>query len=186
MFPTLRVRSALATLTILSASAVLLGPIASCGGGNSAQSPGTGSGDGGDGAPPGDGATTDGPLGSEGSGGDAGDPCAADTGGTSGTSAITAVWANEGGDKVTQDELRATANASAVASSVWDGHCIQVFGAKNEIVSFNVVLEAATSPSSKVTVSLGNLTGPGGSVIRAAPRSPGNHFDWTTTEVELF
>jgi hypothetical protein len=188
MFPTLRVRSALAALTILSASTALLGPIASCGGGNRAQSPGSG-GDGGgpgDGALPGDGSTTDGPVGAEGAGGDAGDPCAADTGGTSGTSAITAVWANEGGDKVTQDELRATGHASAVANGVWDGHCIKVFGAKNEVVSFNVVLEAATSPTAKVTVSLGNLTGPGGSVIRSAPRSTDKLFDWTTTEVELF
>jgi len=189
MFPTPRARSALAALTILSASVALLGPVASCGGGSSAKSPGSGDGgDGGlvDGALPGDGSTTDGPVGAEGAGSDAGDPCAADTGGTSGTSAITAVWANEGGDKVTQDELRATGHASAVANGVWDGHCIKVFGAKNEVVSFNVVLEAATSPSAKVTVSLGNLTGPGGSVIRSAPRSTDKLFDWTTTEVELF
>jgi hypothetical protein len=161
---------------------------ASCGGGTNQQSSGVGSDGGpGDGAPPSDAPTSsDSPVSGESGGGDAGDPCAADTGGTSGNTAITAVWANEGGDKVTRDELRATGKASAVANSVWDGHCIKVFGAKNEIVSFDLVLEAATSKAAKVTVSLGNLTGPGGSVIRSAPRTTAKLFDWTTTEVELF
>jgi len=189
MVPARRVRPALVALATLSAPASLLGVIASCGSGTSAQSPGMDSGgDGGpgDGAPPGVGPATDGPAGMEGAGGDAADPCAADTGGTSGTSTITAVWANEGGDKVTRDELRATGHTSAVANGAWDGHCIKVFGAKNEIVSFNVVLEAATSQASNVTVSLGNLTGPGGTVIRSAPRATDKLYDWTTTEVELF
>jgi hypothetical protein len=119
-------------------------------------------------------------------GGDAGDPCAVSTGGVSGSTALTAVWANEGGDKVTQDELRASGHATAVVNSVWDGKCIQTFGAKNEVVSFNVVLEAATSTASKVSVSLGSLKGPGGAIIRSVPRAAGKLFDWTTTEAELF
>jgi len=172
-----RVRSAVLALATMCASAAVVGAIASCGGGSNQQSSGVGPGDSGpgDGAPSGDGPVNDndGPVGTEGGGGDAGDPCAADTGGTSGTSALTAVWANEGGDKVTRDELRASGSATGVANSVWDGHCIKVFGAKNEVVSFNVVLEAAKSQASKVTVSLGNLTGPGGSVIRSTSSSTG-------------
>src|SRR5208283_4742010 len=81
---------------------------------------------------------------------------------------------------------RATGHASAVTSSVWDGHCIKTFGAKNEVVSFNVVLEAATSKAAKVSVSLSSMTGPGGTVIRSSPRTTDKLFDWTTTEVELF
>src|SRR5579863_549838 len=186
-----RVRCVTVALATLSASAALLGAIASCGSSTKAQSPGINSGDSGiggpaDGAPPSDGPTGDGSVGADGAGGDAGDPCAADTSSISGPSAITAVWANEGGDKVTRDELRATGHTSAVANGAWDGHCIKVFGAKNEIVSFNVVLEAATSQASKVTVSLGNLTGPGGAVIRSAPRTTDKLYDWTTTEIELF
>ena len=191
MVRTPRVRFAVVAITTLSASGALLGPVASCGSSTNAQSPGIDSdaahgSDGGprDGATLGDGATGGGRVDAEG-GGDAGDPCVADTGGTSGASAITAVWANEGGDKVTRDELRATGHASAVVNGAWDGHCIKVFGARNEIVSFNVVLEAAMSQASKVTVSLGNLTGPG-AVLRSAPRATDKLFDWTTTEVELF
>jgi hypothetical protein len=150
-------------------------PIAACGGDDSGA-PASDAGPG-DGVAPGDGSNPDGPV---------GDPCAADTSGTSGNTSITAVWANEGGDKVTQDELRATGNTSAVNNSAWDGHCVRTFGAKNEIVSFNVVLEAATSKAAKVGVSLGPLVGPGGAVIRSAPRTTDKLFDWTTTEIELF
>jgi hypothetical protein len=184
MFRTLRPRSELVALAIVAASVGLVAGGASCGGsGNPGTQADGGSGDSSrvDGvAPRADGSSADG------TGGDAGDPCAADTGGTSGTTSITAVWANEGGDKVTQDELRATGHASAVTDSVWDGHCIATFGAKNEVVSFNVILEAATSKAGGVSVSLSDLTGPGGAVLRSAPRPTDKLFDWATTEVELF
>src|ERR1700722_17961168 len=121
MSRTLRARSELVALAILCASVGLVASGASCGGGGN---PGT-SGDGGssdgsgvDGVARGDGPKADGPLGADGVGGDAADPCAADTGGTSGTTSITAVWANEGGDKVTQGELRGSGHASAVKDSV--------------------------------------------------------------------
>ncbi len=189
MFPTLPARSTLVAFATLCASVGLVTSGASCGGGGHAGAQadgGSGDGSGFDGVAAGDGANGDGPVGADGAGGDAGNPCAADAGGTSSTTAITAVWANEGGDKVTQDELRATGHASAVVDSVWDGHCISTFGAKNEVVSFNVILEAATSKAATVSVTLGDLTGPGGTVIRSAPRTTDKLFDWTTTEAELF
>ena len=183
-------RPMLVAFASLCAAAALASSGVSCGGGGSsgahASDGGASDGPGVDGMLPVDGAKPDGPGGGDAAGGDAGDPCAADTGGTSGTTAITAVWANEGGDKVTQDELRATGHASAVANSVWNGHCIQTFGAKNEVVSFNVVLEAATSKAAMVSVSLGDLTGPGGTVLRSGSRTTDKLFDWTTTEAELF
>ena len=40
------------------------------------------------------------------------------------------VWANDGGDKVTQDELRAYGDSTSVINSVWDGTEISIFGAK--------------------------------------------------------
>ncbi len=180
----------------LLASLCLVASGASCGngGGQGAHADG-GSGDGSvdgsevDGMTTGDGSSADGLPGGDGSSGsgvDAGDPCAADTSGTSAATSITAVWANEGGDKVTQDELRATGHAGAVVDSAWDGRCITTFGAKNEVVSFNVILEAATSKAAQVSVSLGDLTGPGGTVIRSAPRTTDKLFDWTSTEAELF
>jgi hypothetical protein len=99
---------------------------------------------------------------------------------------ITAVWANDGEDKVTQDESRVSEGKSVV-NSLWDGSTITMFGLRNEVVNFNLILEAsALTPAANVSVSMSNLTGPGGSLIRYAPRSTGNLFRWTATEIELF
>ncbi|MGZ3699577.1 MAG: hypothetical protein ACXWP5_15640, partial [Bdellovibrionota bacterium] len=56
---------------------------------------------------------------------------------------ISAIWAGEGGDKVAREELRASSRPSSVLSSVWDGKTIHVFGARNETVSFDLIIEAA-------------------------------------------
>jgi hypothetical protein len=183
MQPTSRARSVLVLCFALFTPTLMLTSSVSCGGGKGASTThgpdagGSDAGTGSGGGAPADGPTTDGPT---------GDPCAIDLGGLSPTTNLSAVWANEGGDKVTQDELRASSQASAVTSSVWDGHCVKVFAAKNEVVSFNLVLEAATKAASKVSVSLSGFTGPGGAVIRSAPRAMDKLFDFTETEAELF
>ena len=75
---------------------------------------------------------------------------------------ITAIWANEGGDKVTRDELRATNHTENLTGTVinrtWDGHTIKLRGARNEVISFNLVLEAAKSQADNVTVTFNSLT----------------------------
>src|SRR5262249_13190549 len=68
----------------------------------------------------------------------------------------------------------------------WNGTTVNLFGAKNEVVNFNLILEAPTTSSTNVSISISNLTGPGGSVLRYAPRSTSNLFDWTGTEIEIF
>lgn len=99
---------------------------------------------------------------------------------------IAQVWANEGGDKVTRDELRATDDPGAVHNSVWDGTTISLFGARNEVVAFNLVLEAPTSDATDVDVSLTSLTGPGGASITTTPASGDGVFDYVGRNVELF
>ena len=63
---------------------------------------------------------------------------------------IACVWANEGGDKVLRDELRATKDACAVRNTIWDGSRISLFGARNEVVSFNLILEAPKAMARQV------------------------------------
>lgn len=96
------------------------------------------------------------------------------------------VWANDGGDKVTRDELRANANPGSVLNSLWDGTTISLFGAGNEIVAFNLVLEAPTTTASNVTVTFDALTGPGGTTIGAVPASGDGVFNWVNRHIELF
>ena len=102
------------------------------------------------------------------------------------SSNIARVWANEGGDKVTRDELRATNDANAVRNSVWDGSGISLFGARNEVVSFNLVLEAPTSAANDVNVTLDSLVGPGGASITTRPASGDDLFDYVGRNIELF
>ncbi len=101
-------------------------------------------------------------------------------------SAIAHVWANEGGDKVTQGELRASSDPASVFNSVWDGTRISLFGARNEVVNFNLVLEAPAATASKVEVSLNELTSPEGARIASRPASGNDLFNYVGRNIELF
>ena len=99
---------------------------------------------------------------------------------------IAQVWANEGADKVTRDELRATEDPNAVLNSVWNGSTISVFGARNEVVSFNLVLEAPTSEATDVDVTLAELIGPDGAAITSRPATGDDLFNYVGRNIELF
>jgi len=101
---------------------------------------------------------------------------------------ISAVWANNGEDKVTQDETRASADPASVSNSVWNGTAISLFGARNEMVAFNLVIESASGQGTNVSVQFDTLTGPGGYMIDSAPYGgdTGSLFSWTNRNIELF
>lgn len=104
---------------------------------------------------------------------------------------ITGVWANEGGDKVSQDELRASNGqenrTGHVLNNVWNGSTVTITGAHNEEVSFNLVLEnASSSPVTNVTVTFDTLSGPNGAQIHSVPATQNGVFDWTQRPIELF
>lgn len=104
----------------------------------------------------------------------------------SSVSATFQVWANNGEDKVTQDEQRATADPASVLNSLWDGEKITIFGARNEVVSFNMVIEASIQNASNVKISFNRLTGPGGSEISSRTSPVNDLFDWRGRNIELF
>ncbi len=99
---------------------------------------------------------------------------------------IAHVWANEGGDKVWRGELRATNDPDSVRNSVWDGHTISLFGARNEVVSFNLILEAPTAEARDVTVALTSLDGPGGARITTRSATRDDLFNYVGRNIELF
>jgi hypothetical protein len=102
--------------------------------------------------------------------------------------AATAVWANTGEDKVTQDEIRSKTANGMVVNSAWDGRNVRIFGARNEVVAFNLILEAGSDkPASGLSVEFNRLTGPDDFSIGSEPvPSPGGIFDWTGRDIELF
>jgi Domain of unknown function (DUF4091) len=100
---------------------------------------------------------------------------------------ITAVWANTGEDKVTQDELRTATGRRPVLNRSWDGSTVRVFGARNEMVAFNLVLEAGSiADAGQVSVQFNRLTGPNGFLIKSTPTNKHGVFDWTERDIELF
>lgn len=96
------------------------------------------------------------------------------------------IWANNGEDKVTQDDCRATADAEAVHNSCWDGSQISIFGARNEVLGFSLYLEAPVTAATQVTVSFDTLKHPQGYVLVNQPASGDELFDWTRRQIELF
>ncbi len=96
------------------------------------------------------------------------------------------VWANDGGDKVTRDELRATNDPLSVGNLVWDGTKISLFGARNEVVAFNLVLEAPEQDATDVTVTFNTLDGPEGASISARSVSGDDIFNYVGRDIELF
>lgn len=107
------------------------------------------------------------------------------TTGTNRGNSVTAVWANDGLDKVTREELRSS-KALNVANSVWDGSRVSIFGARNEVVSFNIILEAAETDAKNLTVSFNKLSGPKGSVISSRPVKKEDVFNYIGRNIELF
>lgn len=96
------------------------------------------------------------------------------------------VWANEGGDKVTQDEMRASCDAASTIGRTWDGNAVKVWGGKNEVVGFNLVLESAAQDLHNVSVSFNQLNGPNGATIVSTPSGPSGIFNWVNRPIELF
>lgn len=103
-----------------------------------------------------------------------------------GGSVLSAVWVNDGGDKVTQDELRATTGKPGrVTNRVWNGSKVSLFGGKNEVVSFNLVLESTKSVAG-ISVSFNSLNGPGGASIKSSAANSSDLYKWTARNIELF
>ena len=97
------------------------------------------------------------------------------------------VWANDGGDKVARDELRYSARGpSAVTNSLWDGVSVNLFGAHNEIISFNLVIEAPRRNLEQLSVVFDRLDGPGGAQIASRAAADDALFDYRGRNIELF
>jgi hypothetical protein len=102
------------------------------------------------------------------------------------SSNVAQVWANEGGDKVARDDLRATNDPNSALNSVWDGTGISLSGARNEVVAFNLVLEASTIDAANVGVTLTELTSPDGGTITTQPARGDDVFNYVGRNIELF
>ncbi len=96
---------------------------------------------------------------------------------------VTAIWAAEGGDKVLQHERRAA--GATIRNSVWDGTRIALFGARNEVVNFNLVIESEKG-ARDLSVAFNRLQGPGNAVIGSTSATGDGVFGFANRNIELF
>jgi hypothetical protein len=96
---------------------------------------------------------------------------------------ISAVWANDGGDKVLRHELRAA--TARPTNSVWDGRSVRLFGARNEVIGFNLVLESKAGARA-VNVAFNELLGPQNTRITSRAAAGDEIFSYVGRNIELF
>lgn len=103
---------------------------------------------------PGDGAAPDG-----------GDPAAEDERPIPG---LASVWAVHDGEKVEPDDL---AHPARAGNTAWRGDKVRLFGGRNEVVAFQVIVEADASGVTELDVDLPKLVrrGGGGEIVYAPP-----------------
>ncbi|RAP75979.1 DUF4091 domain-containing protein [Paenibacillus montanisoli] len=64
------------------------------------------------------------------------------------------VWAVNDGEKVLKEDL---ANPNKTGNSVWDGRTIRLFGARNETIAFQVIVENGDEEASSLSVEMSGL-----------------------------
>src|SRR5690349_21500196 len=78
---------------------------------------------------------------------------------TAGVAAVRTVWAVNDGEKVERDDLN---NSNKRENSAWDGHKVKIFGARNEIIAFQLIIEADQDGIKQLAIALPQLVQKGG------------------------
>ena len=68
---------------------------------------------------------------------------------------VRTIWAVNDGEKVERDDLN---NPNKQTNSAWDGQKIKIFGARNEIIAFQLIVEADQDGIKDLSVKLPHLT----------------------------
>ena len=95
---------------------------------------------------------------------------------------IVDVWAVGDGEKVRRDDL---SNANRDGNSAWDGRRVSIFGARNEIVAFQVILQAGAGGAQAVDVVLPELVHPSGKRLVFRPEGD-DPTDTRNGQIERF
>ncbi|MFB3882310.1 MAG: glycoside hydrolase domain-containing protein, partial [Armatimonadota bacterium] len=98
---------------------------------------------------------------------------------------LQAVWAVDDGEKVFQDDLDHPLKFGGAGNSVWNGATVSLFGARNEVVAFQVILQANSEGAQAVNVTVSDLVGSNGGVIAGSHPLPDPN-DYIGVGVELF
>jgi len=93
------------------------------------------------------------------------------------------VWANSGEEKIVQEETRSFTRDTT--NSHWDGTTIRTFGARNEVVSFNVVVDNRGTDLNAVRVDFSRLDSEHYALV-TSNSAAADVFDWRNRPIEVF
>jgi hypothetical protein len=99
-------------------------------------------------------------------------------------SGIKRVWAIDDGEKIKQEDIT-NPLATDENNSVWKNNTVNIFGGRNEIVAFQLILQADETGAKDVNVVVSDLVN-GGSVIPGSSTGPADPFDYRGRYTELF
>jgi hypothetical protein len=99
-------------------------------------------------------------------------------------SGISRVWAVDDGEKIRKDDV-AHPLASDPDNLVGADNKINLFGGRNEIVAFQLIIQAGKSGASGVNVAISDLVN-GTSVIPGSASGPADPYDYRGRFIELF
>jgi hypothetical protein len=96
---------------------------------------------------------------------------------------IAAIWAVNDGERIARDDLDSPYKKS---NSAWDGRRVRLFGARNEIVAFQVIVEGGERGVEKLSVSLPTLTLRGGQARITYKPPAADPTDYVDRPIQVF
>jgi hypothetical protein len=97
---------------------------------------------------------------------------------------IKRIWAVDDSEKIRRDDVD-NLLANDENNAVWKNNSVNLFGGRNEIVAFQLIIEADTSGAKEVNVVISDLKN-GTSVIPGSEAGPEDPLDYRGRYIELF
>lgn len=95
---------------------------------------------------------------------------------------VRSIWAVNDGERVDRNDLD---NPNKAKNSAWDGKTIHLFGARNEVLAFQVIVESDDQGIEGLSASLPELVGPEGRKIVYAPPKE-DPTDYVGRQIQVF
>jgi hypothetical protein len=97
---------------------------------------------------------------------------------------LTRVWVVDDGEKIKREDIN-NPLATDVNNAVWKDNAINIFGARNEIIAFQLIIQSEKDGADQVNVVISDLDN-GTTVIPGSETGPADPFNYTGRYVELF
>jgi hypothetical protein len=110
--------------------------------------------------------------------------CRKDDGHHSADTGLKRVWAVDDGEKIKREDIT-NPLATDPANIVWKNNTINIFGARNEIIAFQLIIESERDGAENVTVTISDLAN-GSMIIPGSDKGPDDPYDYRGRNVELF